>query len=133
MAHQAELLGDVISTVEKQEDMVRDLTAANDLQETKLLEPQLTLNEIQKPCNNHNVNVTWAILFQAPKVVSCMGTGRFVQLSVVEVLRLDSGLAATLTLLTAEQIVREMPNMNDPVTLTLVQVHICFLIYFSFV
>ena len=58
MAHQAELLGDVISTVEKQEDMVRDLTAANDLQETKLLEPQLTLNEIQKPCNNHNVNVT---------------------------------------------------------------------------
>ena len=55
-----------------------------------------------------------------------MGTGRPVQPSVVEVLRLDLGHAATLALLTVEHIVREMPNRNKPVTQTLAQVKLIF-------
>ena len=51
-----------------------------------------------------------------------MGTGQPVQLSVVEVLRPDPEPAPTLPLLTVEQIVREMPKKNKPVTLTLVLV-----------
>ena len=43
----AELLGDVFSTVEKQNEMVRDLRAANDLLKTELLESQSTVIKIQ--------------------------------------------------------------------------------------
>ena len=65
---------------------------------------------------------------QLMEVGVTMGTGQPVQLSVVEVLRPDPGHAATLPLLTVEQIVREMPNRNKPVTLTLAQVKFIFLI-----
>ena len=51
-----------------------------------------------------------------------MGTGQTVHLSVVEVLRPDPEPAPTLPLLTVEQIVRELPNINKPVILTLVLV-----------
>ena len=43
----AELLGEVISTVEKQHEMVRDLRASNDLLKTELLELQSTVIKIQ--------------------------------------------------------------------------------------
>ena len=43
----AELLGEVLSTVEKQHDMVRDLRAANDLLKTELLESQSAMIKIQ--------------------------------------------------------------------------------------
>ena len=51
-----------------------------------------------------------------------MGTGQNVQLIVEEVLGPDPGPAPTLLLLTVVQIVREMPNRNDPVILTHAQV-----------
>ena len=58
-----------------------------------------------------------------------MGTGQNVQLIVVEETRPDPGPAPTLLLLTVEQIVREMPNRSDLVTLTLALVKsLCFLI-----
>ena len=50
---------------------------------------------------------------QLMEVGVTMGTGQPVQLNVVEVLRPDPGHAATLPLLTVEQIVREMPNRNQ--------------------
>ena len=65
---------------------------------------------------------------QLMEVGVTMGTGQPVQPSVVEVLRPDPGHVATLPLLTVEQIVREMPNRNKPVTLTLAQVKFIFLI-----
>ena len=43
----AELLGEVLSTVEKQHEMVRDLRAANELLKTELLESQSTVMKIQ--------------------------------------------------------------------------------------
>ncbi|KAL5259423.1 hypothetical protein ACHWQZ_G009758 [Mnemiopsis leidyi] len=43
----AELLGDVLSLVSQQHDMVRDLRAANDLLKTELLESQSKVIEIQ--------------------------------------------------------------------------------------
>ena len=46
-AELTELLGDVLSTVEKQNEMVRDLRAANDLLKTELLESQSTVIKIQ--------------------------------------------------------------------------------------
>ena len=63
---------------------------------------------------------------QLMEVGVTMGTGQPVQPSVVEVLRPDPGHAATLPLLTVEQIVREMPNRNKPVTQTLAQVKLIF-------
>ena len=43
----AELLGEVLSTVEKQHEMVRDLRAANELLKTELLESQSTVIKTQ--------------------------------------------------------------------------------------
>ena len=51
-----------------------------------------------------------------------MGTGQNVQPIAVEVLRPDPEPAPTLPLLMVEQIVREISNKNNPVTLTPVQV-----------
>ena len=46
-AQLAELLGDVLSTIEKQHEMVRDLRAAHDLLKTELLELQSAMFKIQ--------------------------------------------------------------------------------------
>ena len=64
---------------------------------------------------------------QLMEVGVTMGTGQTVQLNVVEVSKQDLGHAATLPLLEVELIVREMPNRNKPVTLTLAQVKLIFL------
>ena len=50
----AELLGEVISTVEKQLETVRDLRASNDLLKTELLESQSTVIKIQSEQWNCN-------------------------------------------------------------------------------
>ena len=50
------------------------------------------------------------------------GTGQHVQLNVVEAPKLDLGHAATLPLLTVEQLVKEMPWRHNLVTLKLAQV-----------
>ena len=60
--------------------------------------------------------------FQLMAVGVTMGTGQNVQLIVAEVLRPDPGPAPTLLLLMVVQIVREMPNRNNPVILTHAQV-----------
>ena len=51
-----------------------------------------------------------------------MGTGRNVQLSVVEVLKPDPEPASTLPRVMEEQTVREMLKRNNPVTVNLVRV-----------
>ena len=62
------------------------------------------------------------ILFQLMEVGVIMGTGQHVQRSVVEAPRPDPGHAATLPLLTVEQLVREMPWRYNLATSTLVLV-----------
>ena len=58
----AELLGEILSTVEKQHEILRDLRAANDLLKTELLKSQSTVIKIQSKqwkCNREQ--------FQSPK------------------------------------------------------------------
>ena len=62
-----------------------------------------------------------------------MGTGRTVQLIVVEVLRPEPDPAPILLLLMVVQIVTEMLNRSDPVTLTVAVKSLCSSIFASFV
>ena len=73
-------------------------------------------------------------IFKLTEVGAIMGTGRTVQLIVVEVLRPEPDPAPILFLLMVVQIVTEMLNRSDPVTLTLAQVKsLCSSIFASFV